>query len=123
LGRVDNQVKIRGFRIEPAEIEAVLRQHDAVKQAVVVAHEDLRGERRLVSYVVADRSAVLDKSASTEDLRSVLVDEWTALYEETYGGQTQPAAPSFVGWNSSYTGEPIPEAEMQEWLTTTVVRI
>jgi SAM-dependent methyltransferase len=28
-----------------------------------------------------------------------------------------------IGWNSSYTGRPIPEAEMQEWMESTVERI
>ncbi|MCV6145645.1 AMP-binding protein, partial [Pseudomonas aeruginosa] len=37
LGRVDHQVKIRGFRIELGEIEARLREHPAVREAVVVA--------------------------------------------------------------------------------------
>jgi len=32
-------------------------------------------------------------------------------------------APNFVGWNSSYTAEPIPEPQMQEWLATTIARI
>ena len=36
LGRIDNQVKIRGFRVELSEIETLLHQHPAVKQAVVV---------------------------------------------------------------------------------------
>src|SRR5690606_37469914 len=30
---------------------------------------------------------------------------------------------SFVGWNSSYTGLPIPEVEMQEWLAGAVARV
>ncbi|MEH2169754.1 MAG: amino acid adenylation domain-containing protein [Nostoc sp.] len=58
LGREDQQVKIRGYRIELPEIEAVLNQHSAVQEAIVVAQEDIDAHRRLIAYIVPEKEQV-----------------------------------------------------------------
>uniref|UniRef100_UPI0013BE8CAB non-ribosomal peptide synthetase n=1 Tax=Amycolatopsis circi TaxID=871959 RepID=UPI0013BE8CAB len=50
LGRADDQLKLRGYRVEPAEIQAVLRTHPAVRQAVVTLREE---GPTLTAHVVA----------------------------------------------------------------------
>jgi amino acid adenylation domain-containing protein len=71
LGRIDQQVKIRGFRIEPGEIEARLKQHPAVREVVVCAHE-IDSVRLLVAYVIAAAEANLTDEALRHYLREKL---------------------------------------------------
>ncbi|BAZ49869.1 amino acid adenylation domain-containing protein [Nostoc sp. NIES-4103] len=74
LGRIDNQVKIRGFRIELGEIEAVLNQYPQVQQAVVIAKEDILGDKRLVAYIVPHQQQVPTNSKLRRFLKSKLPD-------------------------------------------------
>jgi amino acid adenylation domain-containing protein len=60
LGREDNQVKVQGHRIELGEIETLLTQHEAVEAAVVTAVGELRGNKRLVAYIVANEDQLPD---------------------------------------------------------------
>ncbi|HLK58120.1 MAG TPA: amino acid adenylation domain-containing protein, partial [Chthonomonadaceae bacterium] len=71
LGRIDHQVKIRGFRIELGEIESALREYPSLAEAVVLAREDVAGDKRLVAYVVGSDGAV-SVSALREHLKDRL---------------------------------------------------
>src|SRR5262249_16141689 len=68
LGRIDQQVKIRGFGIELSEIEGVLRQHPAVRDAVALVHEGTTGDRHIVAYLVVKR----EPAPAVSELRSFL---------------------------------------------------
>jgi amino acid adenylation domain-containing protein len=70
LGRSDFQVKIRGFRVETGEVEAVLKLHPAVQQALVMAREDRPGDKRLVAYVT-----LRDGGIASSELRSYLAQK------------------------------------------------
>jgi amino acid adenylation domain-containing protein len=69
LGRLDFQVKLRGFRIELGEIEAVLSHHPAVRLAVVMAREDIPGDKRLVAYVELQK----EQSTTAAELKDHLI--------------------------------------------------
>lgn len=71
-GRLDHQLKIRGFRVEPGEIEARLRTHPSVGEAVVVSRPGPGGELRLVGYVTPEVNATLDPAALREHVRETL---------------------------------------------------
>jgi len=74
LGRVDDQVKIRGFRVELGEIETVLRQYPKVQEAVVLAREDIPGEKQLVAYLVPRNEQALAAGDIREFLKENLPD-------------------------------------------------
>jgi acyl-coenzyme A synthetase/AMP-(fatty) acid ligase/acyl carrier protein len=72
LGRRDHQVKIRGHRVELGEIEARIKETDAVNDAVVVLREDHPGDQRLVAYCVAAPGCTLSMNELRTHLRSKL---------------------------------------------------
>jgi amino acid adenylation domain-containing protein len=65
MGRKDFQVKIRGFRIEIAEIELALLNTGKIKEVVIIACDDVRGDKSLVAYVVFQSNLIL----SAKELR------------------------------------------------------
>ena len=58
-GRIDDEVKINGVRIQPAEINAILAKHPAVKSSVVLAVRSEDRQASLAAYVVMDERAEL----------------------------------------------------------------
>jgi amino acid adenylation domain-containing protein len=67
LGRIDNQVKLRGFRIELGAIESVLRQHPAIRDAIVLVREDRPEDKRLVAHLLSQ-----SQPPTVSELRSFL---------------------------------------------------
>jgi amino acid adenylation domain-containing protein len=120
LGRLDSQVKVRGYRIELGEIESALRQHPSVRDAVVVCRDGQDGDRRLAAYVVTRD----DGAAAAPEASEAQVDRWRQVFDDTHDHH-DPDDPRFniVGWNSSYTGLPIPADEMRETVEATLARL
>src|SRR5262249_32946685 len=65
---------IRGFRIELEEIEAALRRHPAVYDAVVQARDHASGNKRLIAYVIPNGKQPITKSGIQSFLKTTLPD-------------------------------------------------
>ena len=74
MGRIDQQIKLRGYRIEPAEIEAALASHTAVRESVVALRGETLEHERLVAYIVYRPGNSPTVSELREHLRSLLPD-------------------------------------------------
>jgi amino acid adenylation domain-containing protein len=74
LGRIDDQIKIRGYRIELNEINAVLNEQPSVQASVVIARQDVPGDKRLVAYIVPVAGSQRDEQSLRERIRQRLPD-------------------------------------------------
>ncbi|WP_139488136.1 non-ribosomal peptide synthetase [Brevibacillus dissolubilis] len=124
-GRIDNQVKVRGYRIELGEIENALSAHADVTNAIVSTYSAGEGDNRLVAYV-SPTAGCLDEMSRAHNEENL--KRWTMVFDDQYeeaelASEGADAETNYIGWNSSYTGEPIPQEQMQEWVSGTVERI
>ena len=117
-GRTDTQIKIRGQRLELGEIENTLLACPQVTRAAAAVHHSDTGNDHLIAYVALEHSSTADHDAE-------VVDQWQQVYDELYDAEVEVSefGSDFRGWNSSYTGEPIPLPQMQQWRSAAVDQI
>lgn len=114
VGRRDQQVKVRGHRVELGEIESVLTGHTSVENAVATVRSHGIDDHRITAYIVP---AMVEASDDPAHVR-----RWRQLYDAMYDAPADHWT-EFSGWNSVYTGEPIPLAEMREWRDEAVTQV
>ena len=68
LGRSDFQIKVRGFLVDMPEVEAALRSHPGIRDALIHPATEESGQRRLIAYVVPEGKNAL----MVDELRSFL---------------------------------------------------
>ena len=114
LGRADDQVKVRGFRIELGEVEAALREHPDVTDAVAAVRPDSAGHKRLVGYVVPAG----DRAPAGGELRDFLADRVPEYLVPT-GFAVLDALPLSPNGKVDRRGLPEPEFAAAEYVAPT----
>lgn len=121
LGRKDFQVKIRGYRIELGEIENTIKKFPGVSSAIVQTFENKNRSKKIASYILPASPGEYSFEEHQKSCEKHIT-EWKEIYEHTYRKNTEKQKSTFntAGWISSYTGMPIPQPEMSDWLENTV---
>ncbi|HEX2080216.1 MAG TPA: amino acid adenylation domain-containing protein, partial [Longimicrobium sp.] len=133
LGRVDFQVKVRGYRIELGEVEAALRQHPGVHEAVVVVRGQSADEKRLVAYVTARAGSELADAQVRDFVRRrlpepmipsavVVLDEMPRTANGKLDRKALPAPPS-VAETTVYEAPRTPTEERLAAIWAEVLRV
>lgn len=111
-GRSDDQLKVLGHRIEPQEVEAVIRRHDAVLDAMVVAAPAARG---LWCYI-ADGGPPSDRPQPVSD---ELRDSLSALARRELSEAVVPRRFWRVAELPRTTSEKVSRSEVRRWTAST----
>src|SRR5204863_8387526 len=110
-GRMDDQVKIRGQRIELNEINAVLNEQASIKAGVVIATEDLPGDKRLVAYSVPIAGSQRDEQVLRELIRRRLPE-----YMEPAAFVWMESLPLTPNGKVDRAALPLPNVEDEEFI-------
>ena len=102
----------------------MLSAHPTVREAVVAIRDDSQRDHHLAAYVVPDPASA-EVCGHLDDLRREQIGLWQDLHEDSYQDELLRGDPTFnvIGWDSNYTGSPLPEADMREYVGFTVERI
>ncbi len=79
-GRADHQLKIRGYRIEPDGVEALLKQHPLVQDAVVTLATNGNGHNRMFKRGVDGAVIFADPNVVADKLATLSADEVEKLF-------------------------------------------
>jgi SAM-dependent methyltransferase len=104
-----------------AAIDHLLRQHPGVEDSAVF-FDDRHG---CVAFVVPN-NAYLDDISGRGDAGSTVLSKWRKTFDLSQLAKAVAGTPvgfNTLGWNSSYTRQPIPPDEIREWVETTVGEI
>jgi SAM-dependent methyltransferase len=103
------------------QIENALRAHPGVRAAAVV-----RDCSNTVRAFVVPSDEYMDDILGRTNAGSTVVGKWRKAYDLsqlTKEAASAPAGFNTIGWNSSYTRQPIPCEEIREWVEATAADI
>ncbi|HEU5380543.1 MAG TPA: amino acid adenylation domain-containing protein [Ktedonobacteraceae bacterium] len=128
LGRSDYLTKIRGYRIETGEIEVLLEQHQAVREAVVLVQSRPSGEKYLAAYVVPQSGTVKQLESRAVQIADTTeyVTQWRDVYDTVYRSHHASSLDPTINlrmWTDSYTRQPLSEEAILACINDTVQRI
>ncbi|MDF1882138.1 amino acid adenylation domain-containing protein [Sulfurimonas sp. MAG313] len=115
LGRIDEQVKVRGFRIELGEIESLVNQIPGIQSSLALVSK----EHNSSIHLFCEKEAGCD--ADVDEVNHEVTDMWENIFDAKYEEILDDDEDEFniTGWKSSYTGEDIPNEQMQGWVQAT----
>ncbi len=92
LGRSDDTIKVAGKRLGPAEVEAILTAHPAVREAAAIGVPHAVKGQVVVAFVVLNEGVLNEGEAANEDLRETLLQR----VSDELGKPLKPQAVKFT---------------------------